>query len=88
MNDRPVWKVIMHRQPQKILRRLPKDLLKRICIRLDELKENPYPEGSRKYENLYRIRVGEWRVSYAVENDTLVVLVIEIAPRSGAYRNL
>jgi mRNA interferase RelE/StbE len=38
------------------------------------------------YDNLYRIRVGNWRISYAVEEDRLIVLVIEVAPRGDAYR--
>ncbi|MCH8290889.1 type II toxin-antitoxin system RelE/ParE family toxin [Candidatus Poribacteria bacterium] len=40
------------------------------------------------YENLYRIRVGEWRISYAIEDDKLIILILEIAPRGSAYRNL
>jgi mRNA-degrading endonuclease RelE of RelBE toxin-antitoxin system len=36
------------------------------------------------YDNLYRIRVGDWRISCAIEDDDLVILVIEIAPRGNA----
>jgi mRNA-degrading endonuclease RelE of RelBE toxin-antitoxin system len=31
--------------------------------------------------------VGEWRIIYVIEDDTLIVLVLEVAPRSGVYRN-
>jgi mRNA-degrading endonuclease RelE of RelBE toxin-antitoxin system len=37
-------------------------------------------------KNLYRIRVGEWRISYAVEKDKLIILVVEISTRGDAYR--
>jgi mRNA interferase RelE/StbE len=35
----------------------------------------------------YRIRVGDWRIIYTIEDNVLLVVVIEIAPRGGAYRN-
>jgi mRNA interferase RelE/StbE len=84
-----IWKVVFHRQAEKVLHRLPKDLLSRLWRAIQNLAANPRPEGCKKLEghdNLYRIRVGDWRVSYAVEDDTLIVLILEIAPRGGAYR--
>jgi mRNA-degrading endonuclease RelE of RelBE toxin-antitoxin system len=36
--------------------------------------------------NGFRIRVGDWRVSYAIDRDPQVIDVFEIAPRGGAYR--
>ena len=66
------WQVIIHR-----------------VIR--DLANDPRPEGVKKLtgvDNLYRIRVGDWRVIYAIEDDRLIVLVLEISPRGGAYRDL
>jgi mRNA interferase RelE/StbE len=54
-----------------------------------DLAENPRPEGCKKlegHENLYCIRVGDWRISYALEKERLMILVIEVAPRGGAYQ--
>jgi mRNA-degrading endonuclease RelE of RelBE toxin-antitoxin system len=34
------------------------------------------------------VRVGDWRITYALEDDRLIVLIVEIAPRGGAYRDL
>jgi mRNA interferase RelE/StbE len=85
------WRVIVDRDPIKLLGRLPRDLRERILRAIDELAQDPRPAGCKKlsgYENLYRIRVGEWRITYAVEDAQLIVLIIEIAPRGGAYRNL
>jgi len=89
MPDVKRWTLIVDRQPQKVFRRLPKTLLQRIRVAIGELAENPYPRGYKKlsgYENLYRIRVGKWRISYAVENEQLIVLIVEVAPRGQAYR--
>lgn len=83
------WQVLIDRQPERIFRRLPKPLLQRIREAISGLAQDPWPPGCKKlagYDNLYRLRVGDWRISYAVEEDRLVVLVIEVAPRGGAYR--
>ena len=83
------WQVIIDRQPERVFRRLPKPLLQRIREKISSLATDPRPSGCKKlvgHDNLYRVRVGDWRISYAVEDDRLIILVIEVAPRSGAYR--
>jgi len=89
MNERR-WQVILEQQPQKMLRRLPRDMRERVDRVLLALTDNPRPHGCKKLtgHELYRIRVGEWRIIYAVEDDRLIVLVLEIAPRGSAYRDL
>jgi mRNA interferase RelE/StbE len=84
------WQVIIHRKAEKTLKRLRGEMLERIRQVVRSLSENPRPTGYKKmmsYENLYRIRVGDWRIIYAIENDKLIVLILEIAPRSRVYRN-
>ena len=85
------WQIIIHRKAEKILKRLDGDTLERIRRAIRSLASNPRPGGMKKlagYDNLYRIRVGDWRVIYAIEEDRLIVLVLEISPRGGAYREL
>jgi mRNA interferase RelE/StbE len=87
----PRYQVLLERQPEKVLRRLPRDLVRRIDEAVRGLERDPRPPGCRKlsgHETLYRIRVGDWRIIYAVEEDRLVVLVIEITPRGDAYHHL
>jgi mRNA interferase RelE/StbE len=92
MSDRQgEYQILIRKEARKILSRLPKKLLARISNAIDGLAGNPRPEGCKKlegYANLYRMRVGDWRISYAIEDDQLIVLVIEVAPRGGAYRKL
>jgi mRNA interferase RelE/StbE len=83
------WQVLIDRQPEKVFRRLPKPLLQRIREAISNLAADPWPPGCKKltgYDNLYRIRVGGWRISYAVEQERLIVLVLEVASRGDAYR--
>ncbi len=85
------YTVILERQAEKTLRKLPKEVLSRVDRLLLSLAEEPRPVGCKKlrgYEHLYRLRAGDWRLTYAIEEDQLVVLVVEIAPRGEAYRDL
>jgi len=85
------WQVIIHRKAERVLKRLDGDMLERIRQAIRGLASEPRPIGYKKltgHENLYRIHVGDWRIIYAIEDKQLIVLVLEIAPRGGAYRNL
>jgi mRNA interferase RelE/StbE len=85
------YTVIVERQVEKVLRRLPREVLIRVDRLLLGLADDPRPAGCKKlkgYENLYRLRTGDWRIVYAIEEDRLIVLVLEIAPRGQAYRDL
>lgn len=85
------YTVIVERQVDKVLRRLPKDVLRRVDRVLLSLADEPRPAGCRKlkgYDSLYRLRIGDWRLIYAVEDDILAVLVVELAPRGQIYRDL
>ena len=85
------WQIIIHRKAERVLKRLDGDTLERIRRAIRGLASEPRPISHQKlsgYENLYRIRVGDWRIIYAIEAKQLVVLVLEISPRGGAYRTL
>lgn len=85
------WQVVIHRKAEKILKRLDGDTLERIRRSIRGLAIDPRPVGVKKltgHDNLYRVRVGDWRILYAIEDDRLIVLVLEISTRGGAYRDL
>jgi mRNA interferase RelE/StbE len=55
---------------------------------IEKLAQNPRPPGCLKLVgevNQWRVRVGDWRVVYVIEDGRLVVLVVRISPRGGAY---
>jgi mRNA interferase RelE/StbE len=91
MAEETRWQILLERAAEKAMRRLPKDVLRRLDRAILALADDPRPPGCKKlagYENLYRIRVGDWRISYAIEDDKLIVIIVEVAPRGRAYRNL
>ena len=55
------------------------------------LSDDPRPDGVRKltdHNSLYRVRVGDYRVIYRIQDMKLVVLVIRIGSRADVYKNL
>ena len=60
----------------------------RIVSAIDRLAENPFLGSLLKGDlrGLRRLRLGDYRVLYAVRNDELVVLVVRVAHRREAYR--
>lgn len=70
------------------LGRVSKQDRKRIVVAIDRLKQTPNLGALLKggFRGLRRLRVGDYRVIYEVQNEELVVLVVRIAHRSDAYR--
>ena len=69
-------------------RRLHGRLRDRIAAAIDGLADDPRPRGSVKLagRNDYRVRVGDYRIVYAVDDDERLVLVARIAHRREVYR--
>jgi mRNA interferase RelE/StbE len=71
------------------LRKLPRPIQIQIAAELHQLAENPRPAGVVKLvgaENLWRIRIGNYRVVYEIHDDRLIVLVLRVAYRKDVYR--
>jgi mRNA interferase RelE/StbE len=71
------------------LRKLPRDALRRIQAATEALRDEPRPEGAAKLagaRDLWRIRVGDFRVVYVIADDVLVVTVVRIGHRREVYR--
>jgi mRNA interferase RelE/StbE len=62
---------------------------KRVAARIDTLADNPNPQGAKKLQgekDMWRVRVGDYRILYMLRNAQLVVLVIRIGHRREVYR--
>jgi mRNA interferase RelE/StbE len=72
----------------KSIEKLPKSIQRRILERLEILASNPRGPGSVKFtgEDAYRIRVGDYRVIYTIQDERLIVLVIDVGHRREVYR--
>ena len=83
-----VYRIEIRRQAIKELARIERKDGEKIAAAIDELAYNPRPAGCKKLRNRegWRIRVGEYRVLYGIEEERLVVLVVRIGHRREVYR--
>ena len=83
------WTVELNRSARKDLKSIrDRTLRRRLTAAMHALATDPRPAGAIRlqgYPTLLRIRVGDWRICYRIEDDRLVVLVITIAPRGEVY---
>ena len=84
------YRVEIRPNPGRFLRKLrDKSLAGRFVQAMRVLVENPRPQGCVKLageESLYRIRVGEYRIIYQIQDEVLLVLIISIGHRREVYR--
>lgn len=83
------YKVIIKRTAQKEIKSLPKSVIKRVVIKIQDLANNPRPSGSKKIvgtNDTWRVRVGNYRIIYDVFDEVLVVEVIAVSHRKDAYK--
>jgi mRNA interferase RelE/StbE len=82
------YQVIIPKPVQKQLRELPPKVRSRFLAEIKLLAANPRPDGVKKlkgYEDMYRIRVGSYRVIYEIEDEKMLVLVVSAVHRQSAY---
>lgn len=85
---RRVYRVELTRSAERDLRRLPRHVLKRIDRKILGLADDPWPGGVKKLqgsESTYRIRVGDYRILYEVEDEAILVLVVRVRHRREVY---
>jgi len=87
----PGYTVIFDDAASRDLRSLPKKLQQRIVAKAESLALDPRPPGSLKlagHDNLYRVRVGNYRIIYEIHDDRRIVIVVVVAHRRESYRGL
>ena len=83
------YHIVFARSARKELEDLPRSLSSRVLRRIEALAVTPRPAGSRKLvgaQNLWRIRVGDYRVIYGIYDERRLVDVVAVRHRSDAYR--
>jgi len=77
------------RRAIKQLSQLQRQDQQRIRAAIDLLSEEPPPTKSKKLageDNVFRVRVGSYRILYSIDDGQLTVLVVAIGHRQGTYR--
>jgi mRNA interferase RelE/StbE len=83
------YKVVFEPQADKELRAVDPEARARILKSLARLAADPHHSSNVKMlrGGGYRLRVGDWRVLYTLEEDLLLVLVLKVGHRREVYRN-
>jgi mRNA interferase RelE/StbE len=84
------YKILLRKSAVKELEKLPGKELNRICARIQGLATDPRPPGSEKLssDERYRIRQGNYRIIYSIQDDELTLWVVKIGHRREIYRKL
>jgi mRNA interferase RelE/StbE len=84
------YQIITPKSVQKQIMALPVEMILRIDEAVMDLAENPRPDGVTKLkgsDRIYRIRVGDYRVVYDIQDKELVVSLIRCQHRREVYRS-
>ena len=85
------YNIIFKPSVQKDLRRLPATLIARVMKRINSLQIDPVPHHARKLSNhdqLYRLRVGDYRIVYEVNAQARQITIHYVRHRRDVYRSV
>ena len=82
------YRVIVRKSVSKDMRGIPKKDARRIVAAIKSLADDPHPPGSKKLsgQERYRLRQGNYRILYEIEDDRLIVCVVRVRDRRDVYR--
>ena len=85
------YRIELKRSAAKTLKKIPKADRKRIANKIDSLAENPpNPETTKMKGNnpFHKVRIGDYRIVYEIQEDVLLILIVKIGHRKDIYRKL
>jgi mRNA interferase RelE/StbE len=85
------YTVEFERSARKDLNRLDQQVRVRILRKITALTDDPRPPGVVRLsgmQDIWRVRVGDYRVIYEIKDDRLVVIIVRVAGRGSVYRDL
>ncbi len=86
------YQLLLHKSVTKFLQKCADKVI--ISQKLELLKQNPYihPQLDIKimqaYENLYRLRVGQYRLIYQIKENELIIFMLKAGQRGDVYKGL
>jgi mRNA interferase RelE/StbE len=89
MSVGPGYQIVISRPAAKSFEDLTESLQKRIAAAIEALGKEPRPQGVEKLsgrKDQYRIRVGDYRIVYTIQDKLLIVLILQIGNRRDIYR--
>jgi mRNA interferase RelE/StbE len=84
------YELVVDRRAAKELKSINQPDLKRLVLKIGALAQQPFPPDALKLTGVpgYRLRQGDWRVIYEVDEAARRVTVLKVAHRREAYRGM
>jgi mRNA interferase RelE/StbE len=84
------YRIFIKNSAARELEGLAKKDLAKVLSRIEALGENPRPAGAEKLAGveLWRIRQGDYRILYSIEDDHLTVWIVKVGQRRDVYRKI
>ncbi len=82
------YQVIFTKSAERELKKLPNQVITRVIPVIQKLANNPRPSGCIKLEgssNRYRVRIGDYRILYLIEDQIKIIEIVGIRNRREAY---
>ena len=83
------YQIIIPKPVQKQLKKLPSTIYSQVIPKISNLQENPRPQGVKKlkgFDNEYRIRIGDYRIRYEINDSEKVLILLSCRHRRDAYK--
>ena len=87
---RPMYRIEVRRRVQRALNKLPKPDFQAVIEAIKDLAQTPRPRGIEKVKStgLWRIRQGDYRIIYAIDDKESLVIIVRVGHRREIYRSL
>ena len=86
-----MYTLLIERHAEKGFKKIPKNISNKLIIKIKSLKDNPKPSGCRKItgsENDYRVRIGDYRVIYEIDEKNKQIIILAVGHRKDIYRDI
>lgn len=80
-----MYKILLKKRAKKFIDKLPMNEKRRVVAAIERLPQGEDIKRLKGYDGLMRLRVGEYRIIYTVDNGELVVYVIDAGNRGQIY---
>lgn len=84
------YKILLTKKAQKDVEILERSQQLAVLAKITTLSSNPRPSGCEKIKttDFWRIRYGDFRIIYQINNDVLIVLIVRVGNRKEIYKKL
>lgn len=82
-----MYKIIIKKKAKKFIDKLPKNEKSRIVSAIEKLPNGEDIKKLKGYNDLLRLRIGDYRIIYTIDNGNLIIYVIDVGNRGDIYKS-